>query len=54
MRAGFDAMVDLREELSRSAPPRVFEEFLRLLRGGAAERSIYLAWDVGALGVVLP
>jgi poly(A) polymerase len=50
----YDAMVDLREELSRSAPPRVFEEILRLLRGGAAERSIYLAWDVGALGVVLP
>jgi poly(A) polymerase len=50
----YDAMVDLREELSRSAPPRVFEEILRLLRGGAAERSIYLAWDVGALGIVLP
>jgi poly(A) polymerase len=50
----YDAMVDLRGELSRSAPPRVFEEVLRLLRGGAAERSIYLAWDVGALAVVLP
>jgi poly(A) polymerase len=50
----YDAMVDLREELSRSAAPRVFEEILRLLRGGAAERSIYLAWDVGALCVVLP
>ncbi len=50
----YDAMVDLRDELSRSAPPRVLEEILRLLRGGAAERSISLAWDVGALGVVLP
>jgi poly(A) polymerase len=50
----YDAMVDLREELSRSAAPRVFEEILRLLRGGAAQRSIYLLWDVGALGVVLP
>jgi len=50
----YDAMVDLRDELSRSAPPRVFEEILRLLRGGAAERSIYLAWDVGALGIILP
>jgi poly(A) polymerase len=50
----YDAMVDLRDELSRSAPPRVFEEILRLLRGGAAERSIYLAWDVGALSVILP
>jgi len=50
----YDAMVDLREELSRSAPPRVLEEILRLLRGGAAQRSFYLAWDVGVLGVVLP
>jgi poly(A) polymerase len=50
----YDAMVDLRGELSRSAPPRVLEEILRLLRGGAAERSIYLAWDVGALSVILP
>jgi poly(A) polymerase len=50
----YDAMVDLRDELSRSAPPRVLEEILRLLRGGAAERSINLAWDVGALGVLLP
>jgi poly(A) polymerase len=32
----------------------VLEELLRLLRGGAAQRSIYLAWDVGVLGVVLP
>jgi poly(A) polymerase len=50
----YDAMVDLRGELSRSAPPRVLEEILRLLRGGAAQRSFYLAWDVGVLGVVLP
>ncbi len=50
----YDAMVDLREELSRSAPPRVFEEILRLLRGGGAHRSVYLAWDVGVLAVVLP
>jgi poly(A) polymerase len=50
----YDAMVDQRAELSRSAPPRVLEEVLRLLRGGAAHRSIYVAWDVGVLGVVLP
>lgn len=50
----YDAMVDLREELSRCAPPRVLEEVLRLLRGGAAQRSIGLMWDVGVLGVVLP
>ena len=50
----YDAMVDQREELSRCAPPRVFEEVLRLLRGGAAQRSVSLMWDVGLLGVVLP
>jgi poly(A) polymerase len=50
----YDAMVDQRDELSRSAPPRVLEEILRLLRGGAAQRSISLAWDVGALAVILP
>src|SRR6185295_3192438 len=50
----YDAMVDLREELSRSAPPRVLEEILRLLRGGAAERSMYLCWDTGVLSVILP
>lgn len=50
----FDAMVAHREELSRAARPRVFEEILRLLRGGAAHRSIYLAWDTGVLAVVLP
>lgn len=50
----YDAMVDIRDELSRSAPPRVLEEILRLLRGGAAQRSFYIAWDVGVLGVVLP
>jgi poly(A) polymerase len=50
----YDAMVDVRDELSRSAPPRVLEEILRLLRGGAAQRSFYIAWDVGVLGVILP
>jgi poly(A) polymerase len=50
----YDAMVDQRDQLSRAAPPRLLEEILRLLRGGAAQRSIYLAWDVGVLGVVLP
>jgi len=50
----YDAIVAHREELGRSARPRVFEEILRLLRGGAARRSIYLAWDTGALAVVLP
>jgi poly(A) polymerase len=50
----YDAIVDVRDELSRSAPPRVLEEILRLLRGGAAQRSIYLTWDTGVLGLILP
>jgi poly(A) polymerase len=50
----YDAIVAHRDELERAARPRVFEEILRLLRGGAARRSIYLAWDTGALAVVLP
>ena len=50
----YDAMVDHREELARAARPRLLEEVLRLMRGGAAHRSIYLMWDVGALSVVLP
>ncbi len=48
------AMVDQRRELERSAPPRLLEEVLRLMRGGAAQRSIHLAWELGALGVLLP
>jgi poly(A) polymerase len=50
----YDAIVAHREELARAARPRVFEEILRLLRGGAARRSIYLAWDTGVLAVILP
>jgi poly(A) polymerase len=50
----YDAMVDHREELARAARPRLLEEVLRLLRGGAAHRSVYLMWDVGALSVVMP
>ena len=50
----YDAMVAQRHGLNRCSRPRVLEELLRLLRGGAAHRSIYLMWDVGVLGVVLP
>jgi poly(A) polymerase len=50
----YDAMVDQRTELERTAKPRLFEELLRLMRGGAAHRSIYLAWDTGTLAVFLP
>lgn len=50
----YDAMVCHREELERAARPRVLEEVLRLLRGGASQRSIYLLWDTGVLSIVLP
>ncbi len=50
----YDAMVSHRDDLGRAAKPRVLEEVLRLLRGGAAHRSIYIAWDTGVLSVLLP
>jgi poly(A) polymerase len=50
----YDAMVRHRTELQRAAAPRVLEEILRFLRGSAAHRSVFLAWDVGVLSEVLP
>jgi len=50
----YDAMVATREDLAKAARPRVFEEILRLLRGGAAHRSMWLLWEIGAMSVLLP
>jgi poly(A) polymerase len=50
----YDAMVACREELERAARPRLFEELLRLLRGGAAHRSMWLLWETGGMAVVIP
>ena len=50
----YDAMVAAREDLAKAARPRVFEEILRLLRGGAAHRSMWLLWETGAMAVLLP
>src|SRR4051812_8505644 len=50
----YDAMVLTRATLARAARPRLFEEVLRLLRGGGAHRSIWLAWELGILSVLLP
>ncbi len=50
----YDAAVRTRGDLVRAAPPRVVEEILRLLRGGGAQRSIFLTWEMGALSVMLP
>ena len=50
----YDAIVFCRESLQLAARPRVAEEILRLLRGGAARRTIYLAWETGVLDILLP
>jgi poly(A) polymerase len=50
----YDAMVAQREELRKAAKARLFEEVLRLLRGGAAHRSVWLAWETGVLAVLVP
>jgi poly(A) polymerase len=52
--AVYDAIVRCRESLALAARPRVSEEILRLMRGGAARRTIFLAWETGVLDVLLP
>ncbi len=43
-----------RKDVLRSAPPRVMEEILRLLGGGASRASFRLLAETGSLGVLLP
>ncbi|MEZ4392318.1 MAG: polynucleotide adenylyltransferase PcnB [Polyangiales bacterium] len=50
----YDAIVVHRDDLMRAARPRLLEEVLRLCRGGASRRSLWLAHDMGVLAVVLP
>jgi poly(A) polymerase len=50
----YDAIVYCRDALSLAARPRLSEEILRLMRGGQARRTIYLAWETGVLDVLLP
>jgi poly(A) polymerase len=50
----YDAIVFCREALALAARPRLSEEILRLMRGGKARRTIYLAWETGVLDVLLP
>jgi len=50
----FDAIVQHRDDLLRAARPRLLEEVLRLLRGGASRRSFWLMWETGVLSVMLP
>ncbi len=50
----FTAMCETSGDLMRAAPPRLFEEILRLLRGGHALDSFQLLRDVGALKSLVP
>ncbi|MDO8348736.1 MAG: polynucleotide adenylyltransferase PcnB [Planctomycetota bacterium] len=50
----FAAMAETSGDLVRSAPPRLLEEILRLLRGGHALESYQLLRDVGALKCLVP
>lgn len=50
----YDAIVYCRESLAQAARPRLAEEVLRLMRGGQARRTIYLAWETGVLDILLP
>ncbi len=50
----YHALVQCRGALAMAARPRLFEEILRFLRGGAACTSFWLAWETGVLDVLLP
>jgi poly(A) polymerase len=50
----YDAIVFCRESLALASRPRLSEEILRLLRGGQARRTIYIAWETGVLDVLMP
>jgi poly(A) polymerase len=50
----YDAAVQCRGALAMAARPRLSEEVLRLMRGGAAHRSIWLLWEMGLLDVLIP
>jgi poly(A) polymerase len=50
----YDAAVHCRGALAMAARPRLSEEILRLMRGGASHRSFWLALEMGLLDVLLP
>ncbi len=50
----WDAMCDHASDLERSAPPRVLEEILRLLRSGTALGAFQKLRQCGALAALLP
>jgi poly(A) polymerase len=52
--SAYQAILDFRGDIPKCAPPRVLEEIYRLLRGGAARRSMQLLRDTGVLSLLLP
>ncbi len=50
----YEAMAEVAPDLARSAPPRLLEEILRLLRGGHSLASFQILRDIGALRVIAP
>ena len=50
----YEAAVACRGALAMAARPRVSEEIMRLMRGGAAQRAIWLFWEMGMLDILLP
>jgi poly(A) polymerase len=50
----YRALVAHKSEIPKCAPPRILEELYRLLRGGAARRSMELLRETGVLGVLVP
>jgi len=48
------AMADHHEDLTRSAPPRVFEEILRILGGVAPDRAVEVLVGLGVFRVLFP
>jgi poly(A) polymerase len=52
--ATYSAILEHRGEIAKCAPPRVLEEIYRLLRGGAARRSLELLAETGLLEILIP
>jgi len=50
----YAAILAHKGEIAKCAPPRVLEEIYRLLRGGAARRSLELLQATGVLTVLIP
>lgn len=50
----YQAILTHRTEIAKCAPPRVLEEIYRLLRGGAAARSLELLEDSAVLDILVP